>query len=58
MTDARLYKLAYAKLLEDFVEVCKCVLSRPNDEVKQCEKEILWTELVQLKSEMRDKNIN
>lgn len=58
MTDARLYKLAYTKLLEEFVEVCKYVLSYPNDEVKQYEKEILWTELVQIKSEMRDKNIN
>ena len=58
MTDARLYNLAYDQLLENFVEVCECVLSRPNDEVKQYEKEILWNELVQLKSEMRDKNIN
>jgi hypothetical protein len=58
MTDARLYKLAYHQLLENFVEVCKDVLSHPNDEVKQYEKDILWTELVQLKTEMRDKNIN
>jgi hypothetical protein len=58
MTDARLYNLAYDQLLEDFVEVCECVLSHPKDEVKQYEKEILWTELVQINSEMRDKNIN
>ena len=58
MTDARLYNLAYHKLFEEFVEVCECVLSYPNDEVKQYEKEILWDELVQLKSEMKDKNIN
>lgn len=58
MTDARLYNLAYDQLLGDFVGVCEYVLSHPNDEVKQYEKEILWTELVQLKSEMRDKNIN
>lgn len=55
MTDARLYNLAYDQLFEDFVEVCECVLSHPNDEVKQYEKEMLWAELVQLKSEMRDK---
>lgn len=58
MTDARLYNLAYDQLLEDFVEVCEGVLSHPNDEIKQYEKEMLWTELVQIKSEMRDKNIN
>ena len=58
MTDARLYKLAYYQLFENFVEVCECVLSHPNDEVKQCEKDILWTELVQLKKEMRDKKID
>ena len=58
MTDARLYNLAYDQLLEDFVEACEYVLSHPNDEVKQYEKDMLWTELVQLKSEMRDKNIN
>lgn len=58
MTGARLYKLAYYQLFENFVEVCECVLSHPNDEVKQCEKDILWSELVQLKKEMRDKNID
>ena len=58
MTEARLYNLAYNQLLEDFVEVCECVLSHPNDDLKRYEKEILWTELVQLKSEMTDKNIN
>ena len=58
MKDARLYKLAYHQLFENFVEVCECVLSHPNDEVKQCEKDILWSELVQLKEEMRDKNID
>lgn len=58
MTDARVYKLAYYQLFENFVEVCECVLSHPNDEVKQCEKDILWSELVQLKKEMRDKNID
>ena len=57
MKDARLYKLAYYQLFENFVEVCEYVLSHPNDDVKRYEKEILWTELVQLKSEMRDKNI-
>ena len=57
MTEARLYHLAYDQLLENFVELCECVLSRPNDEVKKYEKEILWTELVQIKSEMADKNI-
>jgi hypothetical protein len=58
MTDTRLYKLAYYQLFENFVEVCECVLSHPNDEVKQCEKDILWSELVQLKKEMRDINID
>lgn len=57
MTDARLYNLAYDQLFENFVEACECVLSHPDDEVKRYEKEILWDELVQLKSEMRDKNI-
>lgn len=58
MTDARLYTLAYYQLFENFIELCECVLSHPNDEVKQCEKDILWTELVQPNSEMSDKNIN
>ena len=58
MKDARWYKLAYYQLFENFVEVCECVLSHPNDEVKQCEKDILWSELVQLKKEMRGRNID
>lgn len=58
MTDARLYTLAYYQLFENFIEACGYVLSHSNGEVKQYEKDILWTELVQLKSEMRDKNIN
>lgn len=58
MTDIRLYTLAYYQLFENFIKVCGCVLSHPNDEVKQHEKDILWTELVQPKSEMGDKNIN
>ena len=58
MTEARLYTLAYNQLFENFMVVCEYVLSHPNDEVKQCEKDVLWTMLVQLKSEMRDKNIN
>lgn len=58
MTDARLYTLAYHQLFENFIEACECALLHPNDEVKQYEKDILWTELVQLKAEMRDKNID
>lgn len=58
MTEERLYNLTYDQVLEVFVEVCVWVLSQPNDEVKQYEKEILRVALVQLKSEMRDKNIN
>ena len=58
MTDVRLYTLAYYQLFENFIDVCECVLSHPNDEVKQYEKDILWTELVHLKAEMRDKNID
>lgn len=58
MTEERLYNLTYDQVLEVFVEVCVWVLSQPNDEVKQYEKEILRAALVQLKSEMRDKNIN
>lgn len=58
MTETRLYTLAYYQLFENFIGVCECVLSHPNDEVKQYEKDILWTELVQLKAEMRDKNID
>lgn len=58
MTEERLYNLTYDQVLEFFVEVCVWVLSQPNDEVKQYEKEILRAALVQLKSEMRDKNIN
>ena len=58
MTEERLYNLTYDQVLEVFVEVCVWVLSQPNDEVKQYEKEILRSALVQLKSEMRDKNIN
>lgn len=58
MTEERLYNLTYDQVLEVFVKVCVWVLSSPNDEVKQYEKEILRAALVQLKSEMRDKNIN
>lgn len=58
MTEERLYNLTYDQVLEVFVEVCVWVLSQPNDEVKQYEKEILRAALVQFKSEMRDKNIN
>lgn len=58
MTEERLYNLTYDQVLEVFVKVCVWVLSQPNDEVKQYEKEILRAALVQLKSEMRDKNIN
>ena len=41
MTDVRLYTLAYYQLFENFIEVCECVLSHPNDEVKQYEKDII-----------------
>lgn len=58
MKEERLYKLAYEALLNQWAYENDLLKKHPENEIAQIREKRLNDELVQLKSEMRDKNIN